>query len=323
MPPPTRVEEGPMRAYALRTSMLLLLACDDTEPLAQPSAVATLSLRPTSATIQIGQRLNLTPTLLDADGAELTGRAIVWTSSNPDVATVASGLVTGVDDGQAVITAAADGQSAQTRITVQLEVAEVVIEPESPVIATGTSVQLHATPLGPAGLPLDDRLAQWISLNPRVAIVNVGKVRGLRVGTAQIVARVEDRSAETTVSVVPNISGPWQLTSTVEDVERGITCSGTGLLSVIQSGGTFTGTHERVGACQTPDGPVSDSGERTVGDASLSTERLDFLLRGGLTCSYRGELTGFPPSEATGDVTCAGEVAGGPATLRGSWEMRR
>ncbi|HUF34906.1 MAG TPA: Ig-like domain-containing protein [Gemmatimonadales bacterium] len=312
-----------MKAYALRSSILLLLACNDAEPLAQPSAVATLSLRPTSATIQIGQRLNLTPTLLDGDGAELTDRAISWTSSNADVATVASGLVTGVNDGQAVITATAEGRTAQTRVTVQLEVAEVVIEPQSPVIATGTSVQLTATPRGPAGLPLDDRLAQWISLNPRVAIVNVGKVRGLRVGTAQIVATVEGRSAETTVSVVPNISGPWQLAVSVEDADRGIACSGAGLLTVTQTGPTFVGVHERLGSCQTPDGPVSDSGQLTVGDASLSPERLDFLLRGELICAYAGVLTGTPPAAATGDASCAGEVGGVPVTLRGTWEMRR
>lgn len=313
-----------MRRSAFLAGLLLFLACDDQGPEpAESSTVATMSLRPTAATIQIGQRLTLIPTLLDAGGVPLTDRPVTWTSSNPDVATVASGLVTGVDDGESVITAAADGRSATARVTVQLAVSQVVITPESPVIAVGTSVQLMATPLGPDGTPLDDRLAQWISLNTRVAIVNVGKVRGLRVGTAEIVATVDDQSATTTVLVLPNISGRWTLTTSVGDPIRSITCTASGPLTVVQSGGVFEGVHERVGTCETPGGPVPHSGDLVIQDAALSPARLDFLLLGDVTCFLVGVLTGTPASAAAGEVSCAGAVAGEPAALSGQWEMRR
>lgn len=187
----------------------LTLACNDpgTDP-GEFRAIDSMTLRPAFATIQIGQSVRLTAELHDADGELLTDRTVTWTSSAPEVAVVASGLVTGVDNGQAVIAAAADGRSDSARITVQLSVAEVRIEPESPVIVVGSFVQLKATPLSPEGVPLTDRIVRWTTLNPTVAGVSVGKVTGRRPGTAEIVATVDDRSASIMVQVFPNTGGP-------------------------------------------------------------------------------------------------------------------
>ena len=62
-----------------------------------PAPVASVSVSPASATLQIGQTVQLTATPKDANGNPLTGRTITWGSSNTAVATVTgSGLVTGV-----------------------------------------------------------------------------------------------------------------------------------------------------------------------------------------------------------------------------------
>lgn len=317
-----------MPAFRRLTALLLLTAlapaCDDEGP--DPAAlgtVASMTLRPAHATIEIGQRVKLTAVLHDAEGEEITERAVRWSSSNPDVAVVESGLVTGVDDGVAEITATADGRSAGARITVQLVVTEVRITPDAPSIATGTSVQLMATPLSPDGVPLDDRVVDWRSLHPRIAVVSVGKVRGLRPGTADILAIVDDESAMTTVSVLPNVSGRWTLTTTFGDPGRGIACTGAGPLTITQDGAMLAGLHQRTGTCRTPAGTVSLAAELALGDASLSPAALDFLLTGRFGCAYRGAVTGIPAATGSGEVTCSGEIEGEPVTMSGTWAIQR
>src|SRR5207249_2198048 len=67
--------------------------------------VASVSVIPATATVQVGDTLQLTTLVEDASGNILTGRTITWSSSSPSVATVSlSGLVTGVAAGSATIT---------------------------------------------------------------------------------------------------------------------------------------------------------------------------------------------------------------------------
>src|SRR5690606_17372104 len=83
-----------------------------------PPSVATVSLSPTSATLDIGTMATLTATPRDADGNAMTGKTVTWSSSAPAVATVSAGVVTAVSEGQANITASSDGKSATAIITV-------------------------------------------------------------------------------------------------------------------------------------------------------------------------------------------------------------
>src|SRR5436190_4665567 len=84
-----------------------------------PAPVASVSVNPASASVQVGQTVQLVATPRDANGNPLTGRTITWGSSNTAVATVtASGLVTGLVIGSATITATSEGQSGSSAITV-------------------------------------------------------------------------------------------------------------------------------------------------------------------------------------------------------------
>src|SRR6266566_3279474 len=68
--------------------------------------VASVAVSPPSATLGVGQTVQLTGTPKDANGNPLTGRTITWGSSNTTVATVTGrGLVTGVVAGSATNTA--------------------------------------------------------------------------------------------------------------------------------------------------------------------------------------------------------------------------
>lgn len=81
--------------------------------------VASVDVTPTSATVSVGNTVQLTATARDAGGQPLTGRTFTWTTSAPSVATVSStGLVTGQAEGGATITATSEGQSGTSSVTV-------------------------------------------------------------------------------------------------------------------------------------------------------------------------------------------------------------
>jgi uncharacterized protein YjdB len=85
-----------------------------------PAPVATVSVSPASATIQVGNSVQLSATTRDANGNTLTGRVITWSSGNAGIASVnSSGLVTAVAAGSTQITATSEGKTGSATITVQ------------------------------------------------------------------------------------------------------------------------------------------------------------------------------------------------------------
>lgn len=315
----------PLAAFAASLYAVLALSCDEGErDLSGPDPVASLTLSPVTATIELGQNLQLTLVLRDAGRDILTDRDVTWTTSEPEIAAVSSsGLVTGLRQGSAGITATAEGRSATTRVTVQTSVARVEITPEFPTISVGTSVQLHASRVGSDGTPLDDRVAYWSTSDPRIAPVSVGKVRGSRPGSAEITARVDDKFGSTIVTVVPAISGQWFLSETLSDAALGISCTGEGPMTLLQSGGSLGGTRVRTGSCDTPAGALDYSGTFELAEGFLTESRLEFEWHGARSCAYVGELIGVPAASASGTLRCVSDFEGTPVHLQGSWEMRR
>jgi uncharacterized protein YjdB len=81
--------------------------------------VASVSIAYPHSWVLVGGTLQLVAILKDARGNQLTGRRVSWTSSAPTVATVdTSGLVGGVTEGVATITAASEGKSDTTQLSV-------------------------------------------------------------------------------------------------------------------------------------------------------------------------------------------------------------
>jgi len=84
-----------------------------------PVPVASVTLTPSTCTIDPGTTCTPTVTLKDAAGATLTGRTVSWTSNTTSIATVStSGVITGVASGSATITATSEGKSATVTVTV-------------------------------------------------------------------------------------------------------------------------------------------------------------------------------------------------------------
>jgi hypothetical protein len=83
-----------------------------------PEPIASITVAPANDTLLVGETAQLTATLRDAANNIVT-RPVTWTSTVPTVASVSnSGLVTGVADGTATISAAAEGRSASATIRV-------------------------------------------------------------------------------------------------------------------------------------------------------------------------------------------------------------
>src|SRR2546427_203441 len=175
-------------------------------------SVASVTVSPATATLQVGQTVQLTATPQDASGTPLAGRVVTWASSNTAAATVsASGLVTGVAAGAATITATSEGKSGTTAITVStVPVASVTVSPATASLQVGQTVQLTATPQDASGAALTGRVVTWASSNPAAATVNgSGLVTGAGAGSATITATSEGKSATAAVTgtSVPGASG--------------------------------------------------------------------------------------------------------------------
>ncbi|HEX7981315.1 MAG TPA: Ig-like domain-containing protein [Gemmatimonadaceae bacterium] len=165
--------------------------------------VASVVLLPTQASVAIGATVQLSASALDAGGGTLTDRAIIWTTSNPGIATVnASGLVTGVAAGSTTITAASEGKTSTSTVTVsQGAVASVDITPASLSLQVGQTQQLVASAKDGRGNVLTGKTVVWASDNLAVATVNGGSVLARSAGTAKITATVDGVSGKSDVSV--------------------------------------------------------------------------------------------------------------------------
>src|SRR5881398_123586 len=85
-----------------------------------PSPVASVSVAPPSATVPVGQSVQLSATPKDANGNALSGRAVTWSSTDTTIARVnGTGLVTGRAAGSATITASSEAKSGAAVVTVQ------------------------------------------------------------------------------------------------------------------------------------------------------------------------------------------------------------
>ena len=199
------------RAYRLGlglTATALVAACggDDggTGP-AAPERVASVSVEPSSATLGVGQSVQLSATALDAESTTLAGRSFTWTSVNSTIALVSTtGRVTGVREGATTIGAVVDGVSGSALVTVTpVSVASVDVQPATVSISIGETIQLTATPQDASGNVLTGRTVTWSSSSEAVATVDSnGLVSGTGGGDASVSATAEVVFGTSAVTVI-------------------------------------------------------------------------------------------------------------------------
>jgi uncharacterized protein YjdB len=169
-----------------------------------PQPVAAVAVGPTNQTLFVAQSVQLNATAFDSHGRTVGGRPVAWLTNNPSVASVSqSGVVTGVSPGVALITAAIEGSSGSTQVTVKLvPVHSVTLAPSEPIVEQGGVQTLTATLRDAAGNILTGRAISWSSSDTRIAGVDqAGTVFGVRRGTARITATSEGREGSTQVRI--------------------------------------------------------------------------------------------------------------------------
>jgi len=123
--------------------------------IALPEPVASVEVEPAAPTLAGGSTVQLTATPKDKTGQPLTGRTVTWASSAVDVATVsATGRVSGVAAGLAVITATSEGQPGTSSVTVTAQ-SRSAVEGQWSSLKSSPVVQLHVH------LLTDGRVLSW------------------------------------------------------------------------------------------------------------------------------------------------------------------
>lgn len=207
------------RHVAYAVSMIVFAACSDsaTSPDPRPTppppppppppvaSIASIALTPDSANVHTGRTRELVAVARDSVGNVLSGRVMTWTTSAPEIAGVNTvGVATGVAPGRAVITASAEGKSAQAAVIVQpAPAASVVITPDSTNVLLGATVTLTAQVKDDLGATLPDRVVRWSTSAPAIVSVDsvTGVAKGLQGGSALVTATSEGKSRSARVVV--------------------------------------------------------------------------------------------------------------------------
>ncbi len=164
-------------------------------PIAQSVAISQ-----TSATLDAGQTLALTATVLPDDAVD---KSVTWTSSNTEVATVnTKGLVTAVAKGTADITVkTVNGHSAVCTVTVRPVAESVAISQDEITLEIGEQASLTATVMPEDAV---DKSVTWESSNVRVVTVSEsGELTAIGRGVASVtVTTVNGLRAACAVNVI-------------------------------------------------------------------------------------------------------------------------
>lgn len=151
--------------------------------------VSSVSLSASNLKLAVGGEPSTLTATVEPNNA--TNKNVSWSSSDPEVATVADGVVTPVKAGAATITVTTeDGEySATCKVTVIQPATGITLDKQKVTLVGAATEQLKATVV-PAEA---DQTVVWKSSNESVATVDqAGKVTSVSKGTATITASTED-----------------------------------------------------------------------------------------------------------------------------------
>ena len=187
----------------------LVIAHPATGLLAPTITVDSISLDPPTPTLFVDDSVDVVATVHRSDGTEAVSDTVEWSSSDPDVATVSGGRVTGVSVGAATITAEQEGVIGIATVTVTEEpeatLTTITVDPSEVNLDSGEEVPLTATGTYDDDTQVDLTLSvAWTSSDPQVATVDDdGRVRAIAPGSATITASESGAVGTSTVTVGP------------------------------------------------------------------------------------------------------------------------
>ena len=178
------------------TPLILIVGCGKDSPTKPPvvtPTVASVTVSPASATLQVGGTQRFTASARASDGSTVSGVSFSWSSNNTSVVTInASGVATAVSAGTSTIRATGNGvSSSPVTVTVtQPPVTRITVSPSS---AQQMNVSDTRTFTGTAvtagGSERDDVTFTWSSSDDTVVSINAsGLATAIGAGTATITA---------------------------------------------------------------------------------------------------------------------------------------
>ncbi len=165
---------------------------------------ATLSLQPSSVELFTGETARLEAIISPPDAA--LSSAIVWTSSDSGIVSVASGFLRALAEGNAVVTASVSGMSATCSVSVKesfIEVVSVTMDRDSLFLYEGEEALLNATVFPPEAT---DPSVIWSSSDTAVvAVAADGRITAGHAGVATVTAGAGGEIDTCTVTVEKRI----------------------------------------------------------------------------------------------------------------------
>ena len=191
----------------------------ETPPTSQvvPVGAVAVSLNPSALTL--GQNAVATAVVKDQSGNVLTDRPVSWTSSDESIASVgATGLVTAVRAGSAVVTASVEGVSANAVVTVAAPVlvpSSITISVPSSKIYVGDTEQATAVVRDANGSVIPGAIVTWTSSPSTVVAVSAnGVVLGRSSGTGSLTASAPGVTQSAGLTVMDSVTAtPVEQTS--------------------------------------------------------------------------------------------------------------
>lgn len=122
----------------------------------------------------------------------------------------------------------------------------------------------------------------------------------------------------------PSVAGNWQYSFNVSNTPLATSCSGSGMLTVTQSGSQFSGNASGLTSCNGPGGQFTEQTAGPIGGGQISGNSVSFqfpLFEAG--CTATGTLSGTPANAMSGQATCTVAVSGQTVTLTGTWQASR
>jgi len=164
-------------------------------------AVNSVTLNIASKTLTIGETVILSATVLPENASN---KKVTWNSSDPAVASVENGTVTGMKEGSVTIAVKTDdgGKTATCQVTVSQDVVHVtgVSLNESSISVKETETSTLTATVAPENA--SDKGVSWKSSDDGVATVNDGIVTGVKAGTATITVTTNDGEKTATCQVI-------------------------------------------------------------------------------------------------------------------------
>lgn len=166
-------------AAAVMCSVLAVGCGSSDSPSASPPVAAApvasqIVVTPATVTLNTGATSTLNVAVLTATGAPVSGVAVTWTSSAPQVATVsAAGVVTGVSVGSATITAAAGALRGTSAITVRTS------PPPASFQTTVPAVDFNVVPARPTDTAISLSLFSASSRTVTLTLLDGGRTESL------------------------------------------------------------------------------------------------------------------------------------------------